>query len=95
MGLQAKTAKKLAEGFGSHASFEAEHKEGGHDEADKPGAACLRCPKRRLGVAVSTANRLKVAMHAAFRNAGAIRQAPDALLAVVTKRVENDKALGP
>jgi hypothetical protein len=31
MGLQAKTAKKLAEGFGSHASFEAEHKESGHD----------------------------------------------------------------
>jgi hypothetical protein len=27
MGLQAQTAEKLAEGFGSHASFEAEHKE--------------------------------------------------------------------
>jgi hypothetical protein len=31
MGRQAKAAEKLAEGLGSHASFEAEYKQRGHD----------------------------------------------------------------
>src|SRR5215468_5997764 len=95
MGLQAQTAEKLAEGFGSHASFEAEHKERGHHQADEPGAACLRFPQRRLRVAISAIHGLEVAMHAAFGKAGAIRQAPDALLTVFTNRVENDNTLGP
>src|SRR5215813_3264066 len=34
-------------------------------------------------------------MYAAFGKPGAIRQAPDALLAVCTNRVENDNTLGP
>ena len=34
-------------------------------------------------------------MHAAFGKTGAIRQAPDALFAVFTNRVENDNTLGP
>ena len=34
-------------------------------------------------------------MHTAFGKASAIRQAPDALLAVFTNRVENANALGP
>src|SRR5215468_943863 len=66
MGLQAQTAEKLAEGFGSHASFEAEHKERGHKQADEPGAACLRFPQRRLRGAVSAIHGLQVAMDAAF-----------------------------
>src|SRR5215471_11477098 len=95
MGLQAQTAEKLAEGFGSHASFEAEHKERGHKQADEPGAAGLRFPQRRLRGAVPAIHGLEVAMDAAFGKPGAIRQAPDALLAVCTNRVENDNTLGP
>jgi hypothetical protein len=34
-------------------------------------------------------------MHAAFGQASSIREAPEALLAVFTKRVENDNALSP
>src|SRR5215471_12567654 len=79
MGLQAQTAEKLAEGFGSHASFEAEHQQRGHDQADEPGAACLGFPKRRLRVAISALYCLKVSMYAAFGKPGAIRQAPNAL----------------
>ena len=89
------TAEKLADRLGSHASFEAKHKQGGHDQADKPGAACLCFPQRRLRVAISAVDRLKMAMHAAFGKADSIRQAPDALFAVLTNRVENDNALGP
>src|SRR5262249_50597709 len=44
---------------------------------------------------VSALNRLEVSMYAAFGKPGAIRQAPDALLAVCTNRVENDNTLGP
>src|SRR5215471_4017696 len=95
MGLQAQTAEKLAEGFGSHASFEAEHKERGHKQADEPGAACLRFPQRRLRGAVSAIHGLQVAMDAAFGEPRAIRQAPDALFAMLTNRVENDNAFGP
>src|SRR5919108_5700560 len=95
MGLQAQPAEKLAECLGSHASFKAEHKQRGHDQADKPGAACLGLPQRRLRVAVSAIDCLKVAMHATFGKPRAIRQAPDTLLAVLTNRVENDNALGP
>src|SRR5207248_7987682 len=79
MGLQAQTAEKFADRPDSHTSFEAEHQQRGHDQADQPGAACCRCPQRRLRVAVSTANCLKMAMHAAFGKPGVIRQAPDAL----------------
>src|SRR5687767_2083054 len=95
MCLQMETAEKLADRLGSHASFEAKHKQGGHDQADKPGAACLRFPQRRLRVAISAVDRLEMAMHAAFGKADSIRQAPDALFAVLTNRVENDNALGP
>src|SRR5262249_56450800 len=38
---------------------------------------------------------LEVSMYAAFGKPGVIRQAPDALLAVCTNRVENDNTLGP
>src|SRR5215510_8799866 len=34
-------------------------------------------------------------MHTAFGKASAIGQTPDALLAILTNRVENDNALGP
>ena len=34
-------------------------------------------------------------MHAAFGKAGSLRKAPDALLAVFTKRVDNDNAFAP
>ena len=95
MRIQAKTTEKLADRLGSHTSFEAEHKQRGHDQTDQPGAACLGLPQRRLRVAVSTIDCLKVAMHATFGKPGAIRQAPDTLCAVLTKRVENDHALGP
>src|SRR5215470_14144029 len=95
MGRQAQPAEKLAECLGSHASFEAEHKQRGHDQADEPGAACLCLPKRRLRVAVSAIDRLKVSMHATFGKPGAIRQAPDALRTVFTNRVENENAFGP
>ena len=74
------TAEKLTECLGSHASFKAKHQQGGHDQADKPGSPCLRFPKRRFGVAISAIDRLEMAMHTAFGKAGAIRQAPDALL---------------
>ncbi len=95
MGLQAQTAEKLAEGFGAHAAFKAEHKQRGHDQADEPGAACFCFPQRRLRVAISAVDCLEMTMHAAFGKPGAIRQTPDALFAVFTNRVENDNALGP
>src|SRR5215472_13968329 len=95
MCLQAQTAEKLAEGLGSHAAFEAEHQQRGHDQANEPGAACFCLPQRRLRVAGSAIDRLKVAIHATFGKPGAIRQAPEALLTVLTNRVENDNALGP
>src|SRR5437899_4003938 len=95
MSLQAKTAEKLAECLGSHASFKAEHKQCGHDQADEPGAACLCLPQRRLRVAVSAIDRLPVSMHATFGKPSVIRQAPDALLPVLTNRIENNNALGP
>src|SRR5215471_4897629 len=95
MGIQAQPAEKLAKCLRPHASFEAEHKQRGHDQADEPGAACLGLPQRRLRVVVSAIDCLQVAMHATFGKPGAIRQAPDALLTVLTNRVENDNALGP
>jgi len=39
---------------------------------------------------ISAVDRLEMAMHAAFGKSGSIRQAPDALFAVFTNRVEND-----
>src|SRR6516165_8086604 len=36
-----------------------------------------------------------MAMHAAFGKPGALRQAPDALFAMLTNRLENDNAFGP
>src|ERR1051325_11128932 len=95
MDLQAQPAKKLAECLGSHASFEAEHQHRGHDQADQPGAAGLGLPQRRLRVADSATHGLQVAMHATFGKPGALRQAPDALLTVLTNRVENENAFGP
>ena len=95
MRIQAKTPEKLAECLGSHTPFEAEHKQGRHDQADQPGAACLCFPKRRLRVAVSAMDCLEAAMHAAFGKSRSICKAPDALLAVVTNRVENANAFGP
>src|SRR5215211_7239519 len=95
MPLQAQTAEKLAERLRSHPSFEAEHKQRGHHQADQPGAAGWRFPQRRLRVAGPAIHGLEVSMYAAFGKPGAIRQAPDALLAVFTNRVENDNALAP
>jgi hypothetical protein len=95
MRIQAKTTQKLAECLGSHTPFEAKHKQGRHHQADQLGAAGLCFPQRRLRVAISALQCLEVAMHAAFGKASSIRQAPDALLAVFTKRVENDNALSP
>ena len=46
MPIEAKTAEKLTERLGSHASFEAEDKQRGHDQTDEPGAAGLCFPKR-------------------------------------------------
>src|SRR5215831_8900529 len=95
MPLQAQTAEKLAERLRSYPSFKAKHKQGGHDQTDQPGTAGWRFPKRRLRVAVPAIHGLEVSMYAAFGKPGAIRQAPDALLAVCTNRVENDNTLGP
>src|SRR5215472_15353662 len=95
MGLQAQPAEKRAQCLGSHAAFEAKHKQRGHDQADQPGAACLGFPQRRLRVAVAAVHRLEVTMHAAFGKSGLLRKASDALLPVFTNRVENDQALGP
>jgi hypothetical protein len=72
MPLQAKRTEKLAEGGSPHASFEAEHKQGRHDQADEPGAAGLCVPKRRLRVAISAIDCLETAMDAAFGKAGSI-----------------------
>src|SRR5262249_14845095 len=46
-------------------------------------------------MAISAIHCLKVSMYAAFGKAGAICQAPNALFAVFTNRVENGNALGP
>src|SRR5205823_3638166 len=67
----------------------------GHHQADQPGAAGWRFPQRRLRVAGPAIHCLEVSMYAAFGKPGAIRQVPDALLAVFTNRVENDNILGP
>src|SRR5918993_1454018 len=95
MGLHMEIAEKRPERLGSHAAFEAEHEQRGHDPADEPGAAGFGFPKPRLRVAISAIPGLEVAMHAAFGKPSAIRQAPDALLTVFTNRVENDNALSP
>src|SRR5688572_24808813 len=95
MGLHMEMAEKLTDRLGSHPAFEAEHKQRGHDQADEPGTPCFRFPKPRLRVAISAIPGLEVAMHAAFGKPGSLRQAPDALLAVFTNRVENDNALSP
>src|SRR5215469_4384067 len=95
MPLQAQTAEKLAERLRSHPSFEAKHKQSGHDQADEPISACLSFPQRRLRVAVTAVHRLEVTMHAAFGKSGLLRKASDALLPVFTNRVENNQALGP
>src|SRR5512134_1349402 len=95
MPLHAQTAEKLAERLRSHPSFEAEHQQRGHHQADQPGTAGWRFPTRRLRVAVPANHGLEVSMDAAFGKPGAIRQAPDALFAVFTNRVENDNTLGP
>src|SRR5215216_4172705 len=50
---------------------------------------------RRISQARPAIHGLEVSMYAAFGKPGAIRQAPDALLAVFTNRVENDNTLGP
>src|SRR5262249_61523296 len=47
------------------------------------------------GEPVSAIDRVKVSMHTTLGKPGALRQAPDALLTVVTNRVDNDNALGP
>jgi len=44
---------------------------------------------------LTTVKGLEMAMHATFGKAGAIRQAPDALFAVFTNRVNYDNALAP
>src|SRR5215831_20846066 len=93
--LQAQTAEKLAERLRSHPSFEAKHKQRGHDQAEEPISACLSFPQRRLRVAVTAVHRLEVTMHAAFGKSGLLRKASDALLPVFTNRVENNQALGP
>src|SRR4029453_2168697 len=95
MPLQAQTAEKLAAPLRSPPSFEAEHKQRGHHQAGPPGGAGWVFPQRRLRVAGPAIHCLEVAMYAAFGKPGAIRQAPDALLAVCTNRVENDNTLGP
>src|SRR5215472_10573712 len=95
MGLQVQTAGKFAECLGSHPSFEAKHKQRGHDQADQPVSAYLCFPQRRLRVAVAALDRLEVTMHAAFGKSDAFRKVPDALLPVFTNRVENANAFGP
>src|SRR5918992_1754348 len=95
MCLQMETAEKLAERFGPNASFEAKHEQSGHDQSDKPVAAYLCFPQRRLGVAVAAMNRLEVTMHPAFGKSGSLCKAPDALLPVFTNRVEKENAFGP
>src|SRR5918993_657639 len=95
MGLHMEMAEKRADRLGVHTAVEAEYKQCGYDQADEPGAAGFRFPKPRLRVAISAIPGLKVAMHAAFGKPGALRQAPDALLAVFTNRVENNNTFGP
>ena len=72
-------------------AFEAKDKERGHDQAEEPGAACLRFPQPRLRVAVSAIDGLEVTMHATFGKAGSFGKTPDALLAMFTNAVENPK----
>ena len=80
---------------GAHPSFKAEDKEGGDDQAEKPVATFWRFPQPRLRVAVSTLNRLEMAMHAAFGKSGATSKLSNALLTVFLNRVENQKTFGP
>src|SRR5262247_2435918 len=95
MRLQMETAEKFAERFGPHATFEAKHKQGGYDQAEEPGAACLRFPQRGFRGAVAAIHRLEVTMHTTFRKSGALCKSPNALLSVFTNRVENANAFGP
>jgi hypothetical protein len=90
-----KAAEKLADRFGPNAPFEAEHKEGGHDQAEEPVSAFWRFPQPRLRVVVSATNRLEVTMHAAFEKPAVTGKVSNALPAVCTNGVENPNAFSP
>ena len=44
MGIEMKTAEKLADRFGSYTAFEAKYKQRRHDQADEPSTTCLCFP---------------------------------------------------
>jgi hypothetical protein len=93
--LQVKTAEKLADRFRSNPPLEAKDKEGGHNQAQEPSAACFRFPPPRLGMSVSTFHCLEVTMHAAFGKSGLLGKASNALVAICTNRVDNLKTFVP
>src|SRR6266487_2248823 len=95
MRLKAQTTEKLADRFGANASLEAEGIERRHDEADEPTAACCRFPPPGLWVLISAFHRLFEAMYTALGEPSPMGNLSDALLRVVTKRVENPKTFGP
>src|ERR1700746_27609 len=88
-------SEKPAGGVGSPAALKAEHQQRGHDQADEPGAAGLGFPQRRLRVALSAFYGLKGSMYAACGEPGSLCQAPNALCAVFTNRLDNDNTFGP
>src|SRR5256712_1610824 len=95
MRLQVKTTEKLTDRFGSNAAREAEGIERRHYQADEPTAAGFRFPPPGLRVGISMSHRLFEPMYTALGEPGPISNLSDALLGVVTKRVENQKTFGP
>src|SRR5882672_5253583 len=95
MRLKAKMSEKLADRFGPNTSLEAEDIEDGHYQADQPTAAFFGFPKPRLRVTGSPVDSLFETMDTAFGKPGLMGNLSNALLRIVTKRVENQKTFGP
>src|SRR6516162_11613495 len=86
---------KLADRFATHAALETKDIEGGHQQTREPTSAVFGFPQPRFRVAVSAFHGLCETMHTALGKAGLLSNAAHALLAVVTKTLENPQAFVP
>jgi hypothetical protein len=95
MRLKMQTDEKLADRFHPHTTFEGKGIERGHDETDEPLAALWRFPQPGFAMAISARHRLLEARHAAFGKPGLMGQLPNALHAVLEKKLEKPMTFIP